>query len=158
MNADPGTLVRGIGAGICLKDYDQGSVLLELYRSLPAEFRLEDNEASDSKTMSLLPALTATTNLAIWELERYYGIDLTVTRTAVLKYLENFGRPNRPTLLFLRGFRSSKRLWIENAFTFESNGGHSISQRTATLVDRGCAHEGAGSSVPADRAGGCPTR
>jgi hypothetical protein len=58
-------------------------------------------------------------NLAVWELERYYGIDLAVTRPAVLKYLDNVGRPDPPTLLFLRGFRSSKRLWIENAFTFD---------------------------------------
>lgn len=111
MNVDRGTLVQGIKPGIRPKDYDQGSVLLEVYRSLPDEFRLKDDEASDSKTMAFLPILM--------ELERYYGIDLTVTRPAVLKYLENFGRPKPPTLLFLRGFRSSKRVWIENAFTFD---------------------------------------
>ena len=120
MNADPGTLLQGIKPGVRPKDYDQGSVLLELYRSLPAEFRLgDDDEASDSKTMTFLPTLMATTNLAMWELERYYGIDLAVTRPAVLKYLDNVGRPDPPTLLFLRGFRASKRLWIENAFTFD---------------------------------------
>jgi hypothetical protein len=127
MNAAPGALVRDIKpvkpGRRRPKDYDQGSVLLELYRSLPPEFQLKDDKASDDNTddstQALLPTLAATANLAVWELERYYGIDLEVTRAAVRKYLEDFGRPNPPTLLFLRGFRSSKRLWIENAFTFD---------------------------------------
>jgi hypothetical protein len=122
MSAAPGALRRGIERAdphARQKDDDQGSVLLSLYESLPPEFELEPGAVSNRETPALLPTLQATMTLAIWELERYYGIDLDAAHAAVLKYLEGRQRPDLPSLLFLRGFRSSKRLWVENNFTFE---------------------------------------
>jgi hypothetical protein len=76
----------------------------------------------DTRPVSFFDTYALTLQAARREMSRFYAVDLERNREAMMAYLEGIrseGTP-RPSLLFLRGFRSARRIWIENTATARS--------------------------------------
>jgi hypothetical protein len=92
------------------------------YASLPAEFRLLPEPVEVPKNFQLYNVIVAIEQIVFRNMENIYGVDLMRMKAEVRKYLEDhWGSKVAPeaSLLFLRGFRSSKRIWMENSFKFD---------------------------------------
>jgi len=91
--------------------------LLGLHERLPPEFDLMGDAQAAGAPVRFFEAMLCADNFSRWELERYYGIDMREFKPAVCEFVDRM-YPQRSQLLFLRGFRSVKRVWLENAFSF----------------------------------------
>jgi hypothetical protein len=116
MELDPSALTRGLQEG---RHPIDPAEFLEIYRSLPREFALTPTELPSSSQVRFFETFLATYSLAFWELERVYNVDVNGVRASVSEYLSPMDsqRTDR-ILLFLRGFRSSKRIWMDNRFSY----------------------------------------
>lgn len=104
---------------LLLRDHDDGKVNVD-----EQEFDLfaPPTPDADMPRANFSDALVAAFYGGRDEVARYYDVDLQAERvaaaTAVTRLFPDGKAP--PELLFLRSFRSSKRVWLDNTFSFDS--------------------------------------